>query len=581
MTCGCKSSGSNEINTLTCGGEVPCSPAVGQSSCACGCNPCQCGRSSMATPTPFYNQGCSVQESHNTIINQEVYVTAITTSSSFNIPACGTTATITIPGLQRIQIGSYLWNSIYGYFEVISFDFLSSQVVIKNTCAASCDPGVQFASAGTLVPACTMFNVVDPPCSSDTETLVGVYVDTDFVAPAIGNCIDIIVTSITGLASGMVVQISSGLYRIAAIISSTIITICNDGSGVTPGTVVAALDATLHHITPVIPTSENACTNDPNPTGSLITCHGGVQAPLDGVSVGQIPVLIDATTNEVQFQTLDLPTSICTILTSCVNLVNGVTVYVVVVADSSIFILGDILIIHDPQIETVRWEVTSVALGPTHIQITRTTPQVGDLQVGCNNTPICLAPCCEQLAAGTQICSYDWSPAFNNSYVLDSGTNKAEALAAPASTSVGTASYGVFQNPTCNVMNCLFTIDYVFDGYFDATSIQGITQLQFLTEFGTDNVLIANPFPGFTYGTNTASHQHYNVHYVAANKFYVGYSTSQTVIFALAAGKKLQIYGRTTLNYLTYDAISIGAAPSFTVETNISKLHGIGVAMQT
>lgn len=409
MACGCKS-GSNELNTVTCGGTTPCSPSVAStcnpgSGCRCNSNPCQCGNGGCVTsaPTPFYNQAGGVQENHNTTVVQQQFVTSLTTSSAFNVPACEENATITIPGLQKIQIGSYLWNSVYGYFQVISFDYLSSQVTIKNTCIASCVEGVTYASPGSAVPSCTQFNVVDPPCGSGGGVPSGVFLAVDFVAPAVGNCIDISVTSVAGIFVGQNVQVGSGIYRVSGVADSTTITICNDGAGIVHGTIVYAKDASNQFITPITPLSTNACTNPVNATGALLTCHNNIQGPLEGGVLGQVPVLINTTTNEVQFQTLAIPVEVCTVLGADITLVAGTTIYTILVSDSSIFSViapptgPQLAVIHFGTYENARWKVNAIPDG-THVTIEKTTAQTVN-DVIPDGSQVCIAPCCDQVSS--------------------------------------------------------------------------------------------------------------------------------------------------------------------------------------
>jgi hypothetical protein len=333
-----------------------------------------------------------VQESHCQTIVQAQYVTAISTSNSFNVPACAANAIVTFPGLTKIQIGSYLWNSTYGYYEVVSFDYASGQVTIKNLCAAG------YASPGTLVPACALFTVVDPTDFASGATQTGVFVASSFVAMSVGNCLSIQVTNIVGLMVGGNVQIGSGIYRISDIVSPTIITICNDGDGAVAGTVVPATDASGLYVTPITPISTNACTNTASLTGSLLVCHNNVQAPLDATMVGQIPVVIDATTNEVEFQTLDVATTTCTPI-GCLSLISGTTTYNVSVASITGFTVGDIVIIYAAGYETARWIVNGFT-GNTIINVTKTTPQTVTEVIGCSDSQLCLAPCCEQVDKG-------------------------------------------------------------------------------------------------------------------------------------------------------------------------------------
>ena len=149
---------------MTCGsncysGETgSCSNDITTVTCSCGCSPCQCGTSQTAAPTPFYNCGTSVQETHCKPVFFQSFATAITTNADFVIPDCGVEAIVTFNSLSQILIGSYIWNPDYGYFKVTAFDYQCSQVTILNECFG------ENAAPGTVVKACTLFAVSTCPC---------------------------------------------------------------------------------------------------------------------------------------------------------------------------------------------------------------------------------------------------------------------------------------------------------------------------------------------------------------------------------------------------------------------------------
>lgn len=455
MSCGCNGGGgSNEINTQNCLPTSNCPQIAAPATCGCGCSPCQCGQRG-SIQTPYYNQAPGVEECHKQVVVQQSFVTAVSTVTAFNMPACDSTAIITIPGLTKIQVGSYLWNVTYGYLLVVGFDYVNQQITVKNECQAG------NAAPGTAVPACTMFNVVDPP-GIGTGGQTGVFLATDFVAPDVGNCIDINVTGVAGLTVGSNVQISSGIYLLSAIVSPTIITVCNEGSGVVHGTVVVAKDGSGQYIVPITPLSTNACTNTAQTSGALLVCHNNVQGPLDALALGQIPVVVDAATNEVEFQSISLPVELCTTMTGCLNLVIGTITYTIVVIDSTIFSLGQILVIHVPAYETARWKITGLP-DPNHIIIEKTTPQTTNDTIGCDTAQVCLAPCCEQITSGAAICDSDWSSAFKADVQQGSsdvnGTLNTDDQAPYETLSTANVPL-VITNPTCNAMKIMGVIEY-------------------------------------------------------------------------------------------------------------------------
>lgn len=234
-----------------CGSNLPCpcssqvQTGVGRT-CVdpCGvssnCNPGCCSPSLPASPVPFYACAPSCPESHTQTLVQQQFYFDISAVNTWNIPTCGNTAVLAVPGIKSINIGSYLWDAAFGYFEVTSFDVTTGQITVINNCNTG------NASPGTSIPACTLFTVTDPPPPDEptSQTCVAV----DFTAPpacsAAGCCINITVTNLGSVAAGDSVQIGTGRYSVSAIVSSEIITICNDlGLGLIPGTPVIARDS--------------------------------------------------------------------------------------------------------------------------------------------------------------------------------------------------------------------------------------------------------------------------------------------------------------------------------------------------
>ncbi len=164
VNCTCQGSATDgssvEVNTTNCP-ETPCTPPVVPSGCTgttdCCCSSCQCQNQSPVNPTPYYACAGACQEIHDSVIIQQQYVTGVTIVNSVNMPACNGNVVLTIPGLQKIIIGAYLWNPFYGHLKILSFDFINSQVTVRNECQ------VNNAAPGTSIPACTLFTVVDTP----------------------------------------------------------------------------------------------------------------------------------------------------------------------------------------------------------------------------------------------------------------------------------------------------------------------------------------------------------------------------------------------------------------------------------
>jgi hypothetical protein len=264
-----------------------------------GCNPtCECAQDLCNLPNPYVVDADASQECHTSTVIQQLYVTGLSTKAEVSIPACSGTFVISINGIHSVILGSYLWNPDYGHFKVISFDYATEQITLENECQDD------NAAPGTNIPACTLFLAVDTPCCDEAVggALYYPYLAVDFTVPAIGNCLDITVTSIVGLSTGMEVQIGTGVYSISSIVDTDRINICNDGSGATSGTVVEAKDAYDNYITPIISVGVALCGGSSDPQGALVVCADGNPTTLSGDTLGYIPALINTTTNEVEFQ---------------------------------------------------------------------------------------------------------------------------------------------------------------------------------------------------------------------------------------------------------------------------------------
>lgn len=140
--------GSSSINTNSC---------AQTNSCSCSSGGCVQSSVQTGTPVPFYNNGKCMQEAHCSSVIQQIFVTALSVQSQFVWPACSVETVLSFLGLAVIQIGSYLWNAQYGYLVVTDFDPLTGDVTAMNECTAG------NVAPGTVIPRCTLFNVVDAP----------------------------------------------------------------------------------------------------------------------------------------------------------------------------------------------------------------------------------------------------------------------------------------------------------------------------------------------------------------------------------------------------------------------------------
>lgn len=369
----------DEINTsATC--IDPCVTTTSEP-CTTDC----CDNTALVAPKPYYECAPACEESHIQQIIQKQFYTTLKVFTAWNVPACGGQATVTLVDAQQVLPGSYLWNPTYGYFQVISFNSSTKEVVLQNNCNEG------NADVGDQIPACTDFVVVDPPIVPGSgQTDIYPFLAIDFTAPANGNCIDITVTNVNGLSVGKNVSIGSGTYELTAILDATTITICNNGDGITPGTAVIAKNEAGEYQYPIILIDSNVCTNPDTTTGALLVCNNNVTRPLSGLVAGAVPVLQDASTNEVQFEILELPTRTCTALTADLTLVTGQASYTLTVADSSQFIVTDVVQIGS---RSDRLTITAIP-DSTHMQGTL-APVPGSIQNISAGTSVCLQGCCE------------------------------------------------------------------------------------------------------------------------------------------------------------------------------------------
>lgn len=280
--CGCTNANVGQI-ILQPAGVRPCSPLAGT-----------CGSSACSTPEPYYNSEPQCQENHCQQIITNNFASAICVRYAFNIPDCGETANIYFEGVTILPVGAYLWHETYGYLEIAAFNKQTGLATVINHCNDDNAP------VGTNIPACTCFVVTDPPQEDQINPFTP-YVAEDFTAPANGNCTTISVTTTSGLIIGGSIQIGSGTYTLDEINNPTTIVICNEGEGITPGTVVEARNEAGQLQYPITGIATNACNETAVAAGAVLVCDGVATKPLDGAVVGQVLTLTDASTNAAAY----------------------------------------------------------------------------------------------------------------------------------------------------------------------------------------------------------------------------------------------------------------------------------------
>lgn len=453
--------------------------------CNCSCNrqlvptggSCAAPRCGCASPVPYYNEAGACQEDHASTIITEQYATGITTSSAAVVPQCNQTTVLTVPGLSKINANSYLWNPTIGYLQVVSFDYVSQQVVVRLDCTVE-----GAATPGAAIPACTLFNVTVPPAAASGaaagDDALYPFLQEDFIIPAAGNCGPAIVTNVNGLAAGKPVQLGSYTLTLSAVVNATTITLCND-TGMVPFSTITAHNGSGQHIVPVILVDASPCTNDAVNAGSLVVCNGGIEQPLAGAVNGQVPVLVDSANNTVEFQLIDVPTLDCTTLAVCLTLTPAGTTYVVTVVDASAFTVGDIVQFTN---YPYRFEITNIAGNDITIVIDTSyhaAPAANvNLAIG---QGFCLANCCEQLAASIE----DVYTYINNPCATAYKTNNLEKWYNPLVCNkelIVNPEGGIDLTPGSNATQYLFepTVDDA-NGWMDMTFCNGSCYTQKLT----------------------------------------------------------------------------------------------------
>lgn len=376
----CSVCGSN----ANCGCVDPALPCCGSGSRVTqgGC----CSPVVQQVPMPFYACAPSCPESHVRNVTIQAFSADVKIVDSWNIPLCGTSAVVNTESLRAIVTGSFLWNPDYGYFQVGAFNAGTGQVTLVNTCHAG------NAAAGTNVPSCTEFTVTVPPCDCGSDQQVCVAID--FTAPVNSACLDITLTSTLGLAVADTVGIGTGFYFLEAIKPNDIVTICNHGEGITPGTSVIAQDVNGNYQYCLSIISTNPCDRDAEDQIVMLGCgNDGVTVPLNGSTVGWIPTLLDAATNEVAFRPLGTSNE-CSTLAADFHILNTVPNYSnVLVTSSSEFAVDDILVIDS--IPGYTFTVTGVPDG-THLNLSIFPSPTFDFTAS-SGLLICLVSCCDNL----------------------------------------------------------------------------------------------------------------------------------------------------------------------------------------
>jgi len=448
----------------------------GSSSSSCSCasaSSAGCCAPVPATPTPYYQCASPCEQDHTKKIVIQQFYTTIKVDNSWNVPACGESAVLSVAGLKSVEIGGFVWNSEYGYFEITAFNAATGEITVINNCTEG------NAAAGTNVPACTDFIVTAPPCECGEDTDVCVAID--FTAPDVDDCIDITLTGTNGLTAGDTVQIGSGFYLLSEIKPNNIVTICNQGDGITPGTPVIAKDANDNYQYCLSIISVNPCSRDAITEGVNIVCdsEGPVLTPLTGAAEGYVLTLVDPDLETAAYRPLGVQE--CAELTAPLNIVNGTLQYNnVAVDDSSLFQNGDIIRINN---RSDRGEVNGIP-DATHINFFLVPLPTANETIP-TGTLICAIDCCEDLQ--NQINE------LSDTLIIDLTTGDVGAISgtftADASDQTAIQSY-TLNNTSSKTMHVTVTTEFNFvaDTQDLTGTAQAVFEMRILTNVGAPPV---------------------------------------------------------------------------------------------
>jgi hypothetical protein len=489
----------------------------GQTSSTCRCSS-TCGGSAYYLDTPV------CPEDHCAKIYEQQFNSAICPAVAWNVPSCGQTAVVSVPGIIGASIGSYIWADTFGYFQITSFDAQRETLGITNNCTEG------NAAPGTQIPSCTCFVVTVPPVVLPSTALC---VAVSFTAPELNIPTDITLTTTVGLTASDTVQIGTGFYFVEAIKPNNVVTIINKGSGITPGTPVVAYDANGEPQYCLSIISSNPCDADAIADGRLLACDGdGVSAPLgDPCLQGYIPVVIDGNCN-VEMQPAITP-PICTHLTSPLNLVIGTDTYNIAVNSTASLAQYDILTLSG--IPNNRATINTVTDG-THLNIT-ITPSITTALTMPVGTLICTINCCELLDLVTS--NLELQATYN---VIGAEVTPGTLTGAAQSINGPQANAGPYVNTGTNPMDYMVTFEYGWSGYYETLAgTQQESELHFIHSYGIASGAIGTTAPAVAVTDTTVNlFESRVVPSPSVDEWYFGRSHSRTIVGTIAPGNEVR-----------------------------------------
>lgn len=292
----------------------------------------------------------------------------IEVGEEFDFPAPGETTVIRSCCSEGIAQGAVLYSIGMGYLHVS--DIPSECEIEVVNLGEPCNVKI----AGEPVAAGSKLQVGIPVCGGDgtNKRADKICLTTDFFVPAYcaqptdtgGCCVNVGVTSVSGLVTGQRLAIGQREFRLMQINSAREIRICNDGNGGMPGAVVYAMDDCIEIIG-----GANECDRQTVDGGLLLACRDGSKQPIAGQYDGQILQWNNELRRFVLVAAPPLPT--CTSLDAdfTVDQTNPPeTNYIIDVADSSDFVVNGSLQINDSGGHLRRFSIITLIDG-THIRV--------------------------------------------------------------------------------------------------------------------------------------------------------------------------------------------------------------------
>lgn len=355
---------------------------------------CSCGKPiSECCKTTGKQCGCHHEQKpcladHTQTLVDSVYTTTVTATDTWVMPAVDDCVQLHLKDVTNILPGAILWNNSVGSLHVSSYDATTGYVT-------ACNEGEEGnAEAGSDFPSCMAFHVGVPIECDCSDNWTGPCLAADVTSPGVGETTEVVVTTVSGLFIGDIIDIAGFMYKIVAINDVHTIVVKNEGFGAPLGTVIkndpncTGKPCTVK-ITVV--NSDDPCAKDPVHEGVLIVCEDGERKPFEGTADNQITYW-DNDDKKWKLKIVKL-TEECTNLTVDLTLDPLVTVYVVTVAKTSIFKVGDEVFIDD-----IKFTVNAI-INSTQMRIT-IAQAVAQITVIEEGSSICLGDCCIDKVSG-------------------------------------------------------------------------------------------------------------------------------------------------------------------------------------